>query len=485
MNFRVIALFVVLAFTPWTRGNAWWEIQTPHFTIVTDNRAQGIATATDVETMKAIFVDSFQSLVGSNRPVIVFAILNRGERRELFGPDSQYYEAFFALPDYHYLVVSLVGSQQKRIFRQLFHALTASYANTWPAWVKEGYSGFFANSVIEDDVTQIGLPWQAALSNLPRRPGQRWSPQDLMLEDGSSAIDNVFYHQAWALMHYMLLGERAEQLSEELSRYLELLRLGARNEVAVREAFSDLESLEAAWDRPYATGPMRPNDSRLRSTHIVLPTPPISTEAFRVREMSPAETLGWKGRFFIEFGHLESARKLLAEGLELEPSLAMLVEETAMLLMHEGRADEALEQFTQAAGIDGHSYRTYYYSAKLRHDRGGDPSESDADLRRAIELDPVYVPAKVLLATVLQQNDEGLEEAISLVNQAIELEPTDMGHGILLGSLQLSNGQVQEARAVATRMAASPLSADERAELGDLQERLRDAGSEFRLLESL
>src|SRR5206468_5894603 len=112
-----------------------------------------------------------------------------------------------------------------------------------PPWVDEGLAELYATFEERNGGTSalLGAPDLRHVALL--RGSTLMSLRELMAVDHSSPVYNegnrrsVFYAESWALMHYLVLGNRTR--TPQLGIYLEKLKGGAPPEQAFRDAFGD------------------------------------------------------------------------------------------------------------------------------------------------------------------------------------------------------------------------------------------------------
>ena len=81
--------------------------------------------------------------------------------------------------------------------------------------------------------------------------------------------------------------------------------------------------------------------------------------------------------------------------------------------------------------------------------------EAEGELRRAIAESPSLAPAYATLGGLLAARDGASLEALALVQRAIALDPSAVGHQVTLGQVLLLSGDAAEAQRVAERARAT------------------------------
>lgn len=88
--------------------------------------------------------------------------------------------------------------------------------------------------------------------------------------------------------------------------------------------------------------------------------------------------------------------------------------------------------------------------------------DAESELRRAIVESPSRAPAYTTLGGLLAARDGPSLEALALIQRAISLDPSSVGHQVTLGQVLLMSGDTAEAQRVAGRARAAARTATER-----------------------
>ena len=132
------------------------------------------------------------------------------------------------------------------IFHEYYHSLTVPYLPGVPLWVLEGMAEFFGHTEIVGKDVRLGEPDPNLLAFLQQ---QRMPLSALMQVDMSSPYYNeqnktsIFYAEAWALIHYLMLGDNLSH-QKLFHAYLEGLQNDETQAQAAQEAFGDLNELQ-------------------------------------------------------------------------------------------------------------------------------------------------------------------------------------------------------------------------------------------------
>ena len=128
-----------------------------------------------------------------------------------------------------------------------------------------------------------------------------------------------------------------------------------------------------------------------------VPPPPPASE-FQIRELSDAEAYAAIGTFVATGSWPREARGHLERALADDPGSTAAMEGMGYMSLREGNLEAAEAWFGKAAASDETSYVAHYYRAVLVKQRMGPDDEVETSLRCAIELNPSFAPALVVLS---------------------------------------------------------------------------------------
>jgi len=236
-----------------------------------------------------------------------------------------------------------------------------------------------------------------------------------------SARQSIFYAESWALVHYLLLGEQQKYVSHA-GGFVAALADGASLEDACqRQLGLTGDQLQQLLSR-YIRGDMFPMQSARFTERIG------KIDDLPVTPVSEAEVHATLGDVLLNMGRTADARVELDRAVALDAGYAPAHTSLGMVASRENRADDARKELEMAAGLPTATYVTQFEFANALAQSWANPAPGDGEkiekaLRRAIELNPSFPDAYEMLAWKLGQNEPSLDEAMRLVNKALDLAP--------------------------------------------------------------
>lgn len=466
------------ASSPATRHEAWVEVRSPNFVVVSNaGEKQARKTAVQFEQIRAVFRQSLT--VASSHPshtITIFAAKDEDTMKSLL---PEYWAKghvhpggiFFARMNEYYAAANLDAqgtNPYETIYHEYYHSLTLPYFPNLPLWLSEGLADFYGNTQVASDHASLGMPDQELIAQL--QTGSSLIPFSVLFKvDHTSPYYNeanktsLFYAESWALTHYLMIGDR-EAHRPMLAKYLDALSHDKSQDEAAAEAFGDLKKLQAALEnyiRGYAFFYQK-----------AAAPPKISDSDMKARALSDGEFDALKGGFASARGRYDDARALLAEAIQLDPKLALAQENLALVDFYERKNDEALAAVTRAIELDPKNATTRYLRGYLAFFGSGRASgmldpQVESDLRQAIAADPNFTPPFALLALCLIPDEDHLPEALTLAKKAVAAEPGNSNYMLSLAQVLARMDRFGDAQNVAVHARAAAAGPEDRANVED------------------
>jgi tetratricopeptide (TPR) repeat protein len=463
---RQIAPWALITFFPVASALAapvgkWVEVRSANF-IVVSNAGEGQARKIDAqfEQIRSLFRDSLSYVKNTPSPVItIMAVKDEDSLRELlpeyWAEKGHAHPAGIFVGGYNQFQVALNliahgDNPYEGLYHEYYHSVTVPYFPGLPVWVAEGMADFFGNSEIGDKTAMIGMPNAALIEQLRSAP---LIPLPVLFKVGNNSPYyneqnkvSIFYAESWALIHYLMLGDRSAHKSL-FEAYLGTLNQGASQDEAAK-GFGDLRKLQA--DLETYVG-------RFTFPAVRVDAPAkIADSTLSTRALSEADVDAYSGGFLALHRQFEQAESLLKKSAQLDPKLALAQRNLAFLHYSRDERADALASFSTAISLDPQDAMTRYLRAQLTFD---DVSHSnpqiEEDLRQALALKTDFAPANGLLGVYLAANNEKLPEALTLEEKAVSLEPGNLNFRLALAHILATMRRYDDAETLGRRIRAS------------------------------
>jgi tetratricopeptide (TPR) repeat protein len=449
----------------------WVEVRSPHFVVLTDaGRDAGRDVALGFEQIRSAF-----SMLGSGLrldpgpPLVVIAARDERSLRRIL---PAYFEGrgrarpkgvFLPLPQRMFVVLreDLAEPDQgghSVLFHEYVHLLHSLNYRTLPLWLAEGLAEFYAHTTVQKDRVLVGRPAPYHLALLRDRRLLGW-PEFFAVERGSphyNEADRVstFYAQAWAITHWLLLGDKGAN-RPRLRRFTDRLAEGATAPEAARDAFPSPEELRSALD-----GYVAKHAFYMQT----LPWRPLPPASFAFRPVSGGEMAGWRALLHVAFGRKDDARRDVAEALRLAPEVAVGHEARAQLLYLEADLPEARAAAAAALDRDPRNVPALALAALLARMPGGEgPAEAVRLLESAVHLAPGHALALAALAEARSAAGAPAHETLAIAQRAVAAWPANLMARFALAAQLVRTGDHAGALAEAEQALALATTDEEKA----------------------
>jgi tetratricopeptide (TPR) repeat protein len=452
-------------------NEGWIEVRSAHF-VVASNAGEKDARriADQFEQIRGLFHAAFGNLrVDPAQPVIILAAKNENTMKLLLPEDWEvkghvhpaglYQQG----EDKHYVILRL-DSGGDNPFHALYHEYTHALLHlnfaALPLWLDEGLAEFYGNSKLGEEESRAGKIDESHLYILSQK---KLLPIETLLnvEQGSPYYNeadqaSVFYAEAWAVVHYLMLDPEAQR-EELLKKFIAALDKGATQTEAARETFGDLKRF----------GQVIESYSRQTKFRIGLfkNGQQAADTTYPVRSLRTAEVLALRGDSASHRNMLEQARPLLEQALQAEPNLAAAHEALGYYLYRKEKDSSADKEMLRAMELGSTSFAPPYYHGMFLL-RGG--LGTPETLRQAVHSfekaslnNPRFAPAFEGLAQAYSASPETQEKALEAGIRAVWLDPTTREYVVNLVHLLLNSDRDAEARQLAQRLMGQAISAED------------------------
>ena len=361
--------------------------------------------------------------------------------------------------DVNYIAISLDPSERdpfSTAFHEYVHLHVKDNIPGAPLWLNEGLAELYGSLKFSGGEALLGapLPYLGYLRQVELLPLKTLfsigTNSEHYNEDDKTGI---FYGQSWALVHYLMLGDRNRQ--EQFKSFLNRITQGDTSEKAVEAAFgASLNVIEQELHAYIRRG----NLAAQRLGGIDDPQT-AAYIAMQRTSLTEGEANFYLGDLLLHSGRDSDAERYFKQAIALDPSFAPTYAQLGMLSVYQRRYAEA-KKYLEKAVSSPQNYMIHYLYAYVLSREGVSPSgriseyprESVALMRehlfRSIKLASDYAPSYYLLAVVNLVADERLDEAVEMVQRARQLSPSRTSYSLLLAQIHMRRSDVAAARQI-------------------------------------
>src|SRR4029077_636825 len=259
-----------------------------------------------------------------------------------------------------------------------------------PPWLEEGYSTVYGNVTFTDRGLRLERPDPEDLSVLFESP---LLPLDLVLHvDRTSGYyspgnkQSVYFAESRVLLHF-LISDPQFAGTKAMERYVTAVQGGADSLQAARDAFGDLNQLQAKLDAFVKNVSGAPAE---------IPISGGNDPGGAARTLTAPEIEARVADFLAARGKVGDAQDKLEEALISEPSLAEAEQSLAFLLLKQDNLDDAQKHFERAAHLDPKDALNFYGLGLVAIGNGGKgavPAGAAEAFEKAAALNPDFAPA--------------------------------------------------------------------------------------------
>ena len=415
------------------QADAWLEVRTPSFEVVTnstENDARRVGR--QFEQMRAVFHRIFpEADLETATPIVVIAVTDKKNLQALeptvyLAPGQTSIAGLFQpSPDQNYVLIWLNGGGQHPfgpIYHEYTHFVTARTGEWMPLWLTEGLAEFYENTLILKDEVRIGRGDAGLLSVLQHNALLPLAT--LLTVDQHSPYyheedqASVFYAESWALTHYLKTKDDQDN-AHRVNDYLELLHRNVDPVEAATQAFGDLTVLLADLRKDI-----------MGDDHFFVSLPgstDVDDSSFMVRALSQNETDTIRAGLLAHDQRESDARKLLEGVVRDDPSNASARETMGLVALRQHKFDEARQWCEQAIKLEAQRFFAHYCigAAAVEKDAPDAASLAGAEenLRAAIRINPSFALDYDALGVLLALRGKNLDEAYESMQRAVQLDP--------------------------------------------------------------
>jgi Flp pilus assembly protein TadD/outer membrane lipoprotein-sorting protein len=362
--------------------------------------------------------------------------------------------------DVNYIAISLDPSDRdpfSTAFHEYVHLHVRDNIPGAPLWLNEGLAELYGSLQFSGNDALLGAPLGHYLSLLR---GQDLLPLETLLSIGTNSPHyneqektGIFYGQSWALVHYLMLGDRGRP--EQFKRFLNLVGRGEAAGKAIEDTYGvSLATLEQDL-RAYVR---RGNLSAQRVASVDNPQAYASYTAMQRTSLTESEANYYLGDLLLHIGRDDDAERYFKQAIALDPGFVPAHASLGLLYVYKHRYADAKKYLQKAAASPQQNHLIHYLYALVLSREGASPSggitkysRENATVMReqlllSIKQAPDYSPAYYLLALVNLVTDERLDEAVEMVQKARQLAPSKPSYALLLAHIHIHRSETEAAR---------------------------------------
>jgi tetratricopeptide (TPR) repeat protein len=466
----VISLLLVLLFSfpssPQTRDN-WRSVRTNNLFVIGNADPEKLR---QVAAWLEFFHGAFARIISRNvlnSSVPTTVIIFRDDAS--FVPFKPLYQgrpanvAGFFQPgdDVNYIAISLDPTDRdpySTAFHEYVHLHVRDNISGAPLWLNEGLAELYGSLQFSGNDALLGAPIGYYLSLLR---SQELLPLNTLFSIGTNSPHyneqdktGIFYGQSWALVHYLMLGDRGRP--EQFKRFINLISRGEASAKAVEDAYGvSLSTLE----QDLRTYVRRGDFSAQRIASVDNPQAYAAYTAMQRTSLTDAEANYYLGDLLLHIGRESDAERYFKQAIASDPGLTTAHAALGLLYVYQRKYAEA-KPYLQKAAASPQNYLIHYLYALVLSREGAAPNgqiseysrESAAIMRdqleRSIKLKPDYAAAYYLFAVVNLVRDERLDEAAQMAQKALQLAPSKSSYSLLLARIHMRRDDPEAARVV-------------------------------------
>lgn len=430
--------------------------------------------ATKLEQFREVFQRLFGGVnFGSPIPTTVVVFKNDGAYKPFKPVKSngkiENFIAGYFIPgeDVNYITLS-TEHESAQTFSIIFHEYTHFIVRNnfgesrIPPWFNEGLAEYYETFAIKDDrEVTLGALQERHLLLLEQR---RLIPFDTFFnidnyslhEQGDDGV-GIFYAQAWALMHYLIQGNKGAR-NQQFSVFLDLLLAGKNAKEAFAQAFqTDYATMEKELEKYIAqqnfTGTIFKFDNKLTFENEMTSAP-----------LPDADAKAYLGDLLYHLNRLPEAESLLQEAIAGNPKSSMAQTSLALVKLRQKNYAEARKYLEQAVSSDSSNYLAYYNYAYILSREAmseyGFVSSYDRDLadkmraylKKAIALNPDFAESYSLYAFISVVRNDEINESLAYMGKALKIAPGNQFYLLRAAELYLRMGKFSTARSIAEKV---------------------------------
>jgi tetratricopeptide (TPR) repeat protein len=437
----------------------WIKIETPHFELYTTaGEKKGREAILYFEQVRSFFLQSSPSKHAPEFPVRIVAFRSESQYKPYRMNESAV--AYYAPGrDRDYIVMQDISSEHyPAAIHEYTHLIVKHAGLKLPVWLNEGWADLYSSLAPKGNKAEVGVLLPGRIQTLLTG---KWLPlETLAAVDHNSAMYNerdkagIFYAQSWLLVHMLYLSP---DYRPKFTQFVLALANGQDTAQSFQSVYgkglkavsNDLD-LYIKSDRFYAVL----FDVKLEK----------SAEDPRVSDVTALDSGLLQADLLSMVNKPEEARRAYGQLANDNPSSPEVQESLGYLEWRAGNREPARQDFARAFAAGTKSAQMCYDYAMLESQTTAGGKAAIPILRRAVELKPDYVAARLQLGLLLA-NQQSYSDALEQLHQIHKVDPEQAPtYFLALAYSDLNTGHKDEARQnaeTAKKWAKAPAETDQ------------------------
>lgn len=492
LHLTFLGVILLLTFTAQSFAkDTWVNVRSKNFFLIGNASEKGIRqVATKLEqfreTFRLLFPKAkFNQTVQTN--VVVFkndsSYRPFKPKRADGKPDDGIAGYFQPGEDVNYITLS-AGGEKEDVYGTIFHEYVHFLLDTnfgkgdVPPWFNEGLAEYYQTFKIEEDqkVTLGGLQNNHLylLQQTKLIPLKTFFEIDnYSLHQNGNHSRSIFYAQAWALMHYLIQGNKGAN-NDGMNKFLGLVMNNVAPEKAFQQAFGyDYATMEKAL-KSYVS------QSKYSISVATFKNKLIFDTEMTTAPMSEAEANAYLGDLLYHTHEHTAAETYLQKALALDANSSLANTSLGLVKMRQRNFTEAKKYLEKAIAGDRKNHLAYYNYAYILSREGMDEfgyvtkfqpetmTKMRDALQKAIAANPNFTESYHLFGFINMVNGENLDESLQMLKKAIALQPGNQSYAYIIAQIYLRQEKYAEAKELSEKIAKTADEPDLRAKAQNL-----------------
>jgi tetratricopeptide (TPR) repeat protein len=456
-------LFTFSSITAQTR-DGWRSVRTNHLFVIGNADPESLRrVAVWLEYFHAAFARLVsRNVIDSSVPTTVIVFRDDAS----FTPFKPVYNgqptsiSGFFLPgdDVNYIALALDprGDTYATAFHEYVHLHVKDNVPNAPIWLNEGLAELYEALQFSGGDAIIGMPDHNYLYTLRQTGMLRLKtlfsigPDSPYYNEQDKA--GIFYGESWALVHYLMFGDRAGP--DRFKRFLQRIASGDDAAKAIEGTYgTTLDVIEQELQSYVLRGKL----TAQRITGVANPEAYRSYTATQRSALTDSEAYYYLSDLSLHMRRYTVAERGLKEAIEMDPGFLPAYAALGSMYVEQHRYAEA-KKYLQKATTSTQSYLVHYYYAYVLSREGisanGEVSQYSREnatvmreqLLQSVKLAPNYAPAYYLLGVVDFLSDQA-DEALEMAQKAQQLSPANANYAELVQDIKQYRAGSTTARA--------------------------------------